>query len=623
MRRFHPLPAARCGLFLLAMGISGHAGAAEPAAAILAANHEAVGSVPPAHPLLSVTYELRFGGLTGKATSLTDTLNGRFVDQVAAGPIQQTSGYDGVVAWTKDESGNVNRQEGGQDRQLAVNDAYRRANLWWRPDFGGASITSEGVSSDHGQDYDLVEVVPKDGLRFEAWFDRNTHLLVKVVEAQGAKTFTTTYGDYRRVDGAEVAFRQIVEDSSSAANTQEATIVAAAFEVLGPDNRFSPPASTVFDFTIHNSRGATSIPFQLIGNHIYAEVSVNGAKPDLFIFDSGGLNIVTPERAAALGLTVEGELAGGGVGEGTVKVGIAKAKSLSLGEAEIVDPVLSVLPLGDLSGIEGLPETGMVGYETFRRFVTRIDYGSNVLTLIDPKSFDPKDAGTPVHFDYAGRSIVISGQFENLAGRFRIDTGARDDLSLNRPFAEAHHLRESHPHGVEAVSGWGAGGPVKGYIFRAKSVSIGPVEVRNIVASESLNEKGAFGGGDLEGNIGGGVLKRFILTLDYPHQTLYLKPILGPIADVATYDRAGMWINLAPTGFVIASITTGGPAATAGLKAGDIIRSVDGAASGQIRLWDLRKRLRDDPPGTTIRLTVASDQGDRNVTLQLRDLIDP
>jgi S1-C subfamily serine protease len=84
-----------------------------------------------------------------------------------------------------------------------------------------------------------------------------------------------------------------------------------------------------------------------------------------------------------------------------------------------------------------------------------------------------------------------------------------------------------------------------------------------------------------------------------------------------------MWINLAPTGFVIASITTGGPAATAGLKAGDIIRSVDGAASGQIRLWDLRKRLRDDPPGTTIRLTVASDQGDRNVTLQLRDLIDP
>ena len=48
---------------------------------------------------------------------------------------------------------------------------------------------------------------------------------------------------------------------------------------------------------------------------------------------------------------------------------------------------------------------------------------------------------------------------------------------------------------------------------------------------------------NLAGNIGGGILKRFVVTFDYEHNTMYLKPIAGRIADLDTFDRSGMWIN--------------------------------------------------------------------------------
>ena len=37
-------------------------------------------------------------------------------------------------------------------RQLAVNDAYRRANTWWKPDHGGAEIKNDGEKTDGRHD---------------------------------------------------------------------------------------------------------------------------------------------------------------------------------------------------------------------------------------------------------------------------------------------------------------------------------------------------------------------------------------------------------------------------------------------------------------------------------------
>jgi C-terminal processing protease CtpA/Prc len=142
------------------------------------------------------------------------------------------------------------------------------------------------------------------------------------------------------------------------------------------------------------------------------------------------------------------------------------------------------------------------------------------------------------------------------------------------------------------------------------------VKVPNLVTSLATQSKGAFAGEEYSGNIGSGVLKRFIVTFDYEHQTMYLKPATLPLTDAGTFDRSGMWINDSQGGFKIVDVTAKGPAEEAGLKAGDVIVSVDGKLAGETTLPELRTRLRNDPPGTKVKLGM---QNGKYVTITLRD----
>ncbi|MFL6233126.1 MAG: PDZ domain-containing protein [Thermoanaerobaculia bacterium] len=68
-------------------------------------------------------------------------------------------------------------------------------------------------------------------------------------------------------------------------------------------------------------------------------------------------------------------------------------------------------------------------------------------------------------------------------------------------------------------------------------------------------------------------------------------------------------------------VVAGGPAAEAGLKAGDTIVAVDGQAARELILPDVRTRFKESPPGTRVRLTVRSGQESREVMVVLRDLV--
>jgi hypothetical protein len=212
----------------------------------------------------------------------------------------------------------------------------------------------------------------------------------------------------------------------------------------------------IADFSIVGGAHETSFPFQLINNHIYADVSVNGKGPYTFIFDTGGVNIVTPRVAKELGRKSEGKREGNGAGAGHMEMGLAKIGKLRLGAAEIKDQLFIVAPLDALAPVEGVDMPGMVGFETFRRFVTRFDYGARSITLISPDGFDAKEAGIAIPFKFNGNTIEIGASYEGIPGNYTVDTGARSSLTLSAPFAQAHDLyRGATP--VDAVTGWGAG----------------------------------------------------------------------------------------------------------------------------------------------------------------------
>jgi hypothetical protein len=263
----------------------------------------------------------------------------------------------------------------------------------------------------------------------------------------------------------------------------------------------------------------------------------------------------------------------------------------------------------------------MIGYEFFDRFVTRIDYGKRTLTFIDKRYFDPKDAGTPVRIRFFHQFPEVLGSYDGIPGRFGIDTGARTTLTLTGPYGRAHNIRAGVSKGIEAMVGWGVGGASRSFVFKGGVLKLGGVTIAHPLTSVSTDTGGAQAADAFPNNVGGGILKRFVVTLDYDHSTLYLKPIDGPVADLDAFDRSGLWINSDPAGFKVIDVTAHAPAEESGLKAGDVITAVDGKPASAMALSDLRMRLRDDPPGTVVSFAVKRGGGTKAVRVTLRDLI--
>ena len=604
-------------LAIIAVAASFAAPAYAAPADILAANKAASGgAVWDKAVTLKTDYDYSGMGMTGKVSSIADLRDGRFVDNAAIGPITQVQGFDGNSAWEKDPSGTVTPQN-GSGKYMAVNEAYRDANLWWRADFGGAQVTLDPQKTDGGKTYDVVTFVPKDGGTFDAWFDANTHLLYRIDEKIGSLTNISTYADYKPYDGAMIATK-LHQVASDGKNAQDMTLTAASFIAEQPASAYAMPKVTLADFSIAGGAKETTFPFQLVNNHIYADVKINGQGPYTFIFDTGGLNLVTPPLAKTLGLKVEGNMDARGGGTGTMSAGMTKVARVDIGKASITDTSFMSLPLDSMENTEGVPMPGMIGFETFRRFVTRIDYGNKTITLINPKDFDPKGAGTAVPIVFDGNDVEIAGSYEGIPGKFVIDTGARQTLMLTSPFVAKNNLHNASVKGEEAVTGWGVGGPTTAFVMHGGLLKIGDVDVKDPLVLLTTDKGGANAEDMLAGNIGGGILKRFVVTFDYEHNKMYLKPIAGTVADLDTFDRAGMWFNKDTEGFKIVDVTAKTPAADAGLTKDDIITAVDGKPAIGIPLPDMRKLLRNEKPGTVVTFAV---KGKGDVKVTLRDLV--
>jgi len=604
-----------------ALGAADLAQAQTTAASVLDANRAASdGAGWAGKGAVEISYDYSGQGMTGVARSTYDARTGAFVDSQDIGPAKDANGFDGRAAWMQDLSGAVTPQAGGDTVPLSVNEAYRDANLWWRADRGGAVVEALPPKLEGDAHFDVLRVTPVGGKPFEAWFDAATHLLARTIEAQGPQTITTFYSDYRPTDGVQIAGKVVVDDGTGVQFRQTMTLRRADFVPARPLSAYAAPVVALTDGRIADADGRTTVPFQLLNNHIYLQVKVNGKGPFLFIFDTGGHDILMPDTAKALSVRSEGDAPGTGAGEGVVDTGFARHVTFQIGDLTLADQTITIVPITS-KAVEGFDEQGMIGFEVLRRFVTEIDYGSRTITFIDPARFQPRDQGTPVPFVFYSHLPQVTGAFEGIPGRFDIDTGSRVELTLTKDFADSNRLAAKHPKGVEAVDGWGVGGPSRSYVLRGSDLRLGTVRIADVVTGLGTQSRGSFADPSYQGNVGTALLKRFDVTFDYGHQRLYLKKLPQQPVDTAVFDRAGFWINQSPHGFKIVDLTAGGAAASAGLKVGDEITAVDGVAASNIQLTDLRQRLRDRPAGTVVRLDVLSGDASRPVALTLKDQI--
>jgi len=263
----------------------------------------------------------------------------------------------------------------------------------------------------------------------------------------------------------------------------------------------------------------------------------------------------------------------------------------------------------------------MIGFEVFRRLVVRIDYAHQVLTFTEPSRYLPQATSVAIPFEFYDHLPFVKGYIDDFPAAFDIDTGSRSVLDVTAPTVTGYHLRDSYPNGVSNVTGWGVGGPSHAFVVRLHSIKIGPERVDSPVVNLSEDRAGSMSDANYQGNIGSGLLRRFVVTFDYGHQVMYLKRIEPPPEGVGDYDRSGMWINAGSDGYEVMSVVPGSPAATAGIATGDIILSMDGRRAVADELSAARGRLRSLPAGVTIQVTIRRSEAERSVDLVLRDQI--
>lgn len=364
------------------------------------------------------------------------------------------------------------------------------------------------------------------------------------------------------------------------------------------------------------------LPFTLIDNRIFVPVTINGRGPYQFIFDTGGANILDPTVAQELGLKLDPDGEAWGAGAARQQAWRTGVKRADLGDVAIRDHEFRVISLDAIRRAIGFRRLdGLVGRELFERFVVDIDYTEQTLTFSEPKSWSPPESfGKPQTLGSYEGIPTLPAAVDGIKGNFIIDTGDRSSLTLFGPFVDRHGLRAKHGRTVQAVTGWGVGGPIPADVMRAQTFSVAGHNLTGIVTRMPLLKTGGFASSDAAGSIGTGVLKRFRTTFDYSRKHLYLMPgATYAAADPA--DRSGLWLSMDEAGFKVMSVVAASPAAEAGLHVNDVVMAVDGKPAAQLFLVDLRERLKTAPPGTQMRLTVRTPTNTRDVTVTLRDLI--
>ena len=604
---------------LLAVVISASASAAPGADGILDAYHSAVGKLPTTGGG-QLVYDYSGFGLTGRRDVMFDLETGAFVSVDQADFVGEAHGFDGKVPWQRDTSGADTPQEGGDRIPVAVSEAYLLANLWWRPEHAGATVVYSGREVADGHTLDGLTVTPRGGKPFVAWFDANTQLLARIDEDRQFFHTKTLFADYRREQGALLPHEVTIDNGSGEANYEHLRLARFSVGAPRPLSAYRCPTAPPTGGTIDGGAASVTLPFRLLNNHIYVSATVNGKGPFTYIVDTGGHNLVAPHLVKELGLKSIGAAAMSGAGEKTAASGFAHVDDIGFGAVHLHDQLGFAAEIYDTS-VEGIRVDGMVGFELFRRFAVQIDYGRQVMTITDPGRFDPTGAGTAVPFVFYDHLPMVRGMLADLPARFDIDTGSRSEVDITSPFVAAHQLRDRFSKGVSAVTGWGVGGPARSYVIRLPSLALGSVRVDAPVAGLSEARGGSFSDPNFEGNIGSGFLKRFVVTFDYAHQVMYLRPITPAPVDVGRFDRSGMWINSGPEGYVVTDVASNGPAARAGIQTGDIITRLDGATPRVEGLSEARSLLRSRPPGTRIPLEFKRSGATHQVTMVLADQI--
>ncbi len=382
-------------------------------------------------------------------------------------------------------------------------------------------------------------------------------------------------------------------------------------------------------FRMDANKGHVSLYFKQINNLIIVPIELNDSLRLNFILDTGVRSgILFVEDSAFLKNQNCRQLKISGLGQaGEIPACIINNAQIRL--SGVVGKGLSLIVLdGSFLNLEshlGYPVHGILGSDFFNHFVVKIDYVSSKISIYEKgkASISRKYQAIPLQIE-SGRPYFKANFVQETGncaqGSFLMDTGASHGILLEPDEQRGIHLPSKT---IPTVIGWGLSGQIDGLLGRISQLCIGPYSFSNAIgsfvdflpaASPSLPDR--------IGSIGGEILSRFTLIIDYQGEMLYLQRNFH-YKRRFDHDMSGMEVVLDKAtahSFRVAHVLQNSPAAEAGIEVGDQIVALNRKGSGQLSLEEIQGALRVSS-AEPLQLVILRNRQYLSFSLRLRRLI--
>jgi len=388
-------------------------------------------------------------------------------------------------------------------------------------------------------------------------------------------------------------------------------------------------------YFLGNNKKQTQLKFKLINNLIIIPLKINGIELS-FILDTGVDKTILFDRNFSDSLVLKNieKISLRGLGDGKAVTALS-SKNNQFKIKNLISNYESIFIIlkdnFNLSSRLGTTIHGIIGYSLFKDVIVKINYRTQKIIFYNPKYYRYKRCKKcqilPLEFHRNKPYIDVAVQLDTVKNKntdvkMLIDSGGSDAIWL---FEHTKEEIKTPKRYFNDVLGEGFSGTIYGNRSRIPKISLGKFAIKNPTVSflDTLATFNARQFKERNGSIGGNILRRFTVWIDYPNKQLRLKKNAN-FKDKFNYNMSGL--NVIYNGLILVKekktiselngnsfgdnntnvinfvtsyqykfkpsykidhVTKDSPAAKAGLLAGDILIKLNRKMAYQYQLKDI------------------------------------